>query len=248
MRLVIIRHGEPDYSIDSLTPKGWREAELLSERIAQIENAHYYCSTMGRAVDTSRASIGKISERLGHEVHVEYCDWLREFIAKANDPITGEPRSVIWDTLPSWWTTQQCVYDKDKWLDCDYLKDSDAAEMYKTVTTNLDAVLEKHGYRREGHIYRPVRPNEDTLVFFCHFGVESVLLGHLLGMSPFIIWHSFIALPTSVTTLITEEREDAVAAWRCQSFGDVSHLYAAGEPVSFAGRFCELYTNTDQRH
>ena len=26
MRLLIVRHGDPDYSIDSLTEKGWKEA------------------------------------------------------------------------------------------------------------------------------------------------------------------------------------------------------------------------------
>ena len=30
MKLLIVRHAEPDYSIDSLTEKGWREAEYLS--------------------------------------------------------------------------------------------------------------------------------------------------------------------------------------------------------------------------
>ena len=30
MNIYIVRHAEPDYSIDSLTEKGWREAELLS--------------------------------------------------------------------------------------------------------------------------------------------------------------------------------------------------------------------------
>ena len=37
MKLIIIRHGDPDYSIDSLTEKGWREAELLSERISRLD-------------------------------------------------------------------------------------------------------------------------------------------------------------------------------------------------------------------
>lgn len=32
MRIFIIRHGDPDYSIDGLTEKGKREAELLRER------------------------------------------------------------------------------------------------------------------------------------------------------------------------------------------------------------------------
>ena len=28
MRILIVRHAEPDYAIDSLTPTGWKEAEL----------------------------------------------------------------------------------------------------------------------------------------------------------------------------------------------------------------------------
>ncbi len=37
MKLLIIRHAEPDYSIDSLTEKGWREAELLKQRLIKRE-------------------------------------------------------------------------------------------------------------------------------------------------------------------------------------------------------------------
>lgn len=35
MKIIFIRHGEPNYEIDSLTEKGWREAELLSKRTAK---------------------------------------------------------------------------------------------------------------------------------------------------------------------------------------------------------------------
>ena len=44
MKLIIIRHGDPDYSIDSLTEKGWREAELLSERISRLDVKAFYLS------------------------------------------------------------------------------------------------------------------------------------------------------------------------------------------------------------
>ena len=33
MKLLIVRHGDPDYTIDSLTEKGWKEAEYLSENL-----------------------------------------------------------------------------------------------------------------------------------------------------------------------------------------------------------------------
>lgn len=36
MRLLIVRHADPDYSIDSLTPAGWEEAKLLADRLAPI--------------------------------------------------------------------------------------------------------------------------------------------------------------------------------------------------------------------
>ena len=37
MKLIIIRHGDPDYEHDSLTQKGVREAQLLSDRISQLD-------------------------------------------------------------------------------------------------------------------------------------------------------------------------------------------------------------------
>ena len=37
MKLMIIRHGDPYYVNDSLTKKGWREAEFLSEWIGGID-------------------------------------------------------------------------------------------------------------------------------------------------------------------------------------------------------------------
>ena len=35
MRILIVRHCDPNYAIDSLTEKGWREAEMLTERLAK---------------------------------------------------------------------------------------------------------------------------------------------------------------------------------------------------------------------
>ena len=53
MRILIIRHGDPDYEHDSLTPKGWKEAEYLSERISKMDIAAFYVSPLGRAKATA---------------------------------------------------------------------------------------------------------------------------------------------------------------------------------------------------
>ena len=74
------------------------------------------------------------------------------------------------------------------------------------------------------------------------------MLAHLLGVSPMPLWHGMCAAPSSVTTLITEERREGKAYWRMGAFGDTSHLYVAGRGPSFSARFCEMYTNEDERH
>ena len=66
-------------------------------------------------------------------------------------------------------------------------------------------------------------------------------------MSPMVLWHNFVALPSSVTTIVTEERRKGTAQFRCTGFGDISHLYAGGEEPSFAARFCECYDD-ETRH
>lgn len=240
MKLLLIRHGDPDYAVDSLTEKGRREAALLAERIAPMDIGAYYVSPLGRAQKTAEYTLekaGRTAEVLG---------WAREFDVLIDDGNGG--RRIAWDMLPESWTAIPEYYDEDRWLDVPVMKDAGMRAGIARVYDGLDALLARHGYRREGRVYRAVRPNEDTIALFCHFGVTAVMLSHLLGVSPMVLWHGTIAAPTSVTTLVTEERREGVASFRMTAFGDISHLYQASEPPAFAGRFCEMFSNTAQRH
>lgn len=93
MKIIFIRHGEPNYEIDSLTEKGWREAELLSKRTAKWNVTDFYCSPLGRAKDTASFTL-KNADR-----EAKILPWLREFDAPVIDPETGK-RRIPWDFLP----------------------------------------------------------------------------------------------------------------------------------------------------
>ena len=241
MKLIIIRHGDPDYSIDSLTEAGWREANILANRVSKLDVKNFYVSPLGRAKDTAKPSL----EKMGREAEV--MDWLREF--PVNVTKIGETEtSCAWDWLPGVWTKIPEFYDKDKWMDVPCFAEVNMREKYKYVTDGLDALLKKHGYEREGNYYKVNEANEDTIVLFCHFALECVLLSHLIGCSPMVLWMGMCAAPTSVTTLNTEERRKGIASFRMASFGDISHLYEAGVEPAFAARFCETYDNMEQRH
>ncbi|MCH5325356.1 MAG: histidine phosphatase family protein [Eubacterium sp.] len=240
MKLLLIRHGDPDYTIDSLTEKGHKEAALLAERIAPMEIKAYYMSPLGRAQKTAEYTLNKAGRT------AEVLDWAREFDVLIDDGNGG--RRLAWDMLPEDWTKIPEYYDKDKWFDVPVMKAAGIQAGIENVCNGLDKLLERHGYKRDGSIYRAVRPNEDVVALFCHFGVTCVMLSHLLGVSPMVLWHGTIAAPTSVTTLVTEERREGTAAFRMTAFGDISHLYMYGEPPAFAGRFCEMFSNEEQRH
>lgn len=241
MKILIVRHGDPDYSIDSLTEKGWREAEYLSERLTKLDVKKFYVSPMGRAKDTASFTLKKLNRTA-----VE-CEWLREFAPRIQRP-DCEDSPVVWDWLPQDWTKHEEFYDYVKWCDQEIMQEGKVRQEYEWVTGSLDRLLAEHGYVRDGHLYRAERPNQDTIVFFCHFGLGCVLISHLLGISPMVLWHGFCAAPTSVATLVTEERRKGIASFRMSSYGDISHLYVKDEEPAFSARFCEMYENTDERH
>lgn len=241
MRILIIRHGDPDYENDTLTAQGWKEAELLSERLAKIQIRKCYVSPLGRAKDTASLTLKKLGQT------AQECEWLREFPPSIRR-FEQAQESIVWDWLPQDWTEIPEFYDKDAWTSHRSMEEGGVKKVYDYVVNSFDETLAGHGYVREGNIYRVARGNEDTIAYFCHFGLECVLLSHLLGVSPMPLWHGVCAAPASVTSFITEERRQGIASFRMNSFGDAAHLLMAGEEPSFSARFCERYENMEQRH
>ena len=257
MRILMIRHGDPDYERDCLTETGRQEAALLAGIVGSLQPGDCYVSPLGRARETAACALGRLQRT------AETLDWLQEFPAKLD--INGseelrraypdtrekngifEPR-IVWDMLPSYCLSHPEYLDREGWRKSEVAANSDVIRVYDHVTENLDRLLAEYGYVREGLLYRVERANADTVTFFCHFGVTCVILSHLMNVSPFALWHGLALAPTSVTEVVTEEREKGIAIFRSLRLGDVHHLLAGGRTPSFSARFCETYDNPEQRH
>jgi probable phosphoglycerate mutase len=257
MRILMIRHGDPDYENDTLTEKGDREAKLLAELLAKEQIDDIYVSPLGRAQKTASYTLEKTGKT------AVTCEWLQEFPhildingsgilekAYANTRVkedgTYEDR-IFWDMLPRYWATEDNYLDNDCWDIAEASRKGGLRAAYDHVVSEMDALLERYGYRRNGHLYSVDHENKKTIAFFCHFGVTALMLSHIWNVSPYITWHSLCTLPTSVTELVTEEREKGIASFRTLRIGDVSHLRMGGEEPSFSGRFCEVYSD-ETRH
>ena len=98
MRLIFIRHAEPDYEHDSLTEKGWREAKLLAVRTKSWQVDDFYVSPLGRAQDTASFTL------LEQGKTAAVMDWLHEFQGALPDGNGGT--RLCWDLMPAVWTAQ----------------------------------------------------------------------------------------------------------------------------------------------
>jgi len=238
MRILLVRHAEPDYFIDSLTPKGWREAELLGRRMVRYDIRDFYVSPLGRARDTADCTLSKLGRT------AEVLPWLKEFHGSYPDPATGKPR-LAWDLPPRVWTSYPGIADPDTWLNCPLFDDGDFRSVWQETKDGVAALLARYGFRQDGPVWLADRNTPDTIALFCHFGISMAVLACLMNLSPMVLWHHVLCLPSSVSEVVTEERIPGEVSFRITRLGDITHLEAAGESRSTAGLFPECFTGVD---
>lgn len=186
MRILFIRHGDPDYVNDTLTEKGHREAALLAEHIQSLHPGTCYVSPLGRAQKTAEYSL----KRLGRAAQT--LEWLREFPARIDLEQAAELREaypgaekqdgsyvprIVWDVAPSYWSVHSDCMDSARWKESEICANSDTVKIYDRVVEEFDSFLAGKGYVRDGLCYRVEKENAETVTFFCHFGITCALPG-----------------------------------------------------------------------
>lgn len=222
MRIYLVRHADPDYEHNTITPQGHLEARALAQRLQNEALDVIYTSPMGRARETARYTL----EATGLKAGIE--DWTAEF---DDFRITVEP----WGSLAGWQVPGEVVRAPGDASQPDLLRAPHIAAVIEQMQCASDAFLARHGYIRAGGRYRIAQRQQKKIAVFCHNGFGLTWLAHLLELPPPLVWTGFWLPPSSVTTILFEERSEQWAVPRCIGLGDVSHLHAAGLPVQPRG-------------
>ncbi len=236
MRIIIVRHAEPDYLRDALTEKGKREARLLGERLSKIPASAYYVSPLGRARETADYTLRLVGKQ------AETLPWLAEFRGYT---VQNGKKRIPWDYQTQQWYGHKCLLDRDAWLEDPLVQGGTVAKIWEETKNGVDDLLKKHGYIRKDGIYLCESNSDETIVLFCHFGIGMAILAYLINASPLPLWQGFLCVPSAVTTVVTQERKKGEVEFRCVGLGDVSHLIMGNENASLAGLFPERYNGVD---
>ncbi len=127
------------------------------------------------------------------------------------------------------------------WHELPIIQGVNVKETYEEIQQESDQFLKQLGYERIGSKYRLLEANEEKIAIFCHGAFGRTWLSQLLHIPLTVFWGSFWISPTSVTTILFEERSKEWAVPRCIGFGDTGHLYEAGIPDSSSGLTANFY-------
>ena len=216
MRLIFVRHGDPNYALDQLTELGERQARAVAIRLENEEIDKIYASTMGRAVQTAQATATRlglaITERLPfmdekwtpiHNFSFTYDHPWAEADALAEEGVSLfdlDMSKTQWFGAP-----ERLAYDED-------------------MCVAFDGWLSTLGYEREGQYYRCTTENENVIALFSHGGSSSRVMAHLMNLPYIYFCHMFHLGHTSICIFDFKGAVGDIVTPKARLINDTKHI------------------------
>ena len=225
MRLILVRHGEPDYQRDCLTPLGRRQALAAAERLLNEGISAVYSSPLGRALETAQYTAGALG------LPVETLPFMRELhwggIDGAPLPFNGHPWDAADEMARTGWDMTRTDWAAHP-LFARNLVTAEAAH----VGEKTDEWLRSLGYAREGTAYRCLRESDGqrTAALFCHGGSSTAMLARVFSL-PFPYLCAAVHLDfTGIFIIRFSRREGGVSLPVAELCGDDRHIRGLDAP------------------
>ena len=215
MRMIFVRHGEPDYGKDCLTETGRKQAEAAAKRLEREGITEIYSSPMGRAAETASFTAKRLN------LPVQTLPFMHEISWGGPDiPAEGHPWTV------SDWMICRDDFDfyHEDWRKHPCFRENDAVRYLDEISAQTDILVLKHGYRHEGTRFFCETDQQETFAVFSHGGSGACALSHLLALPfPYVC----TVMPYEFTSVIILEfpvRRGEYVHPRIELFNDAAHI------------------------
>lgn len=232
MLLYYIRHGDPIYNPDSLTPLGLRQAEAVGKRLAMHGIDEIYSSPSIRAMQTATP----LSEML--KKPITKLDWCNESLVWKEFTVTNK------DGITDWMFRDKSVKEKfvkksvlqlgNDWYKDPFFEEK-VGDGVVRVNTQLDKFLSEFGYHhdREKGVYRTENPSEKRIAIFAHEGFSKIFFSSILDIPYPIFSIRFNISHSSVTIINFPVLDKNEVIPQVLQYSNDSHLYKEGLPTKY---------------
>ncbi len=214
MRLIFVRHGEPDYGNDCLTPNGEKQADLASLRLEREGISEIYASPLGRARQTAEYTSKKLNIPIKTLEFMHEITWGGEGLPENGHPWILSGRMILEENFD---------YANCDWKQHPYFKDNAATRNYEMIISEFEGFLVSQGYRYDGRRFYCETDEDKTIALFSHGGSGGCVISWLMNLSlPFV----FSEMPfefTSISILNFPVKKGAYVYPRLELFNDTAH-------------------------
>lgn len=226
MRIVLIRHGDPNYEKDCLTELGHKQAAVAAQRLLKEGIDEIYSSPLGRA----RQTAGYFSQASGIK-DIKILDFIEE--------IRFGTEEHLYDNKWNPWLGVQALVREGKdlqtpaWREYPVFKDNLATVDADKIGAETDKWLAGLGYVREGLYYRCTKASgsedqngkEKTIAIFCHGGASAAFLARVLNQTFPYMCGTLLYFPhTTITVLEFDDTPGVLTLPIVDLLNDARHI------------------------
>ena len=246
MLLFYIRHGDPIYEPNSLTPLGFRQAEAIGRRLARYGLDEIYVSSSTRARQTAQP----VCEMLHKEATV--LDWTNEDHAWAQMTFPAPGGGLTWGfftrEVQNVFTSPEVRNSGDRWMEHPIFQGTTFVEGYLRIRRETRAFLEQEGFAwdDEKGQYRNLSRRKETpcadpygkrVALFAHHGFGTSFLSNVMDIP-----YPQICIKTDLShsdmTVIHFNEADEYVIPRMLTMSNDGHLMADGLPTRYNNLVC----------
>ena len=224
-----IRHGDPIYNPDSLTPLGIRQAEAIAKRLSLYGIDKIYSSTSNRAIQTAKPTCELLKKDM------ELLDFANESYAWNDFTIQrGDKTTWIFQDEK---TKQIFTDDSIISLGHNWYKHPEMTSYESGINRIHSESLEffkSLGYEhiRNAGKYKVTKSNDMRVALFAHQGFGLAFLSVILDI-PYPIFVNHFDMCHTGPTVIEFEEKDGFAIPKVLTLSSDSHLYREGLPTKY---------------
>jgi 2,3-bisphosphoglycerate-dependent phosphoglycerate mutase len=218
VELVLVRHAEPEWVLEGLsvddpplTKRGQRQAECLAERLGGESFDDVFVSPLVRA----RQTAGPVLAALDRKEEID--PWLEEI------------RSPVWHGTPAEKAEESFREERSRPVDRRWeglIGGESVRDFVARIRQSGGLFLEERGVvpvRDDPPVWRITQTGKRILLI-AHAGVNSVVICHLLGLTPTPWeWDRFVLGHASITRLEALPLAEG-HTWSLTRLSDVEHL------------------------
>ena len=231
MLLFYVRHGDPIYSPDSLTPLGERQAEAVAKRLALYGIDKVYSSTSNRAKLTAKPTceiLKKTPELLDFANEAHAWAELTVEIPGGKEWIfhSAKHRKLV--------NSEEFIALGHRWYDHPEFAGGRFESGINRIQKETDAFLASLGYEHIGRTgaYKVTADNKSRVAFFAHQGFGLAFLSAVLDI-PYPQFCTHFDMTHTGVTVIQFTNEDGFSCPTILTLSSDSHLYREGLPTKY---------------